>query len=135
MNSKKLMTVFVASLILEAAIVLIYELQILLEGGLCDNANAEFLAGMVMDVVTIAAIPLALRLFKFSAISNYISSHGAEGHYRCALLRMMMLVVPMLVNTLCYYLFVRVSFVYLAIILAISLVFIIPTKKRCDSEL
>ena len=48
--------------------------------------------------------------------------------------RMMLLAVPLLLNILFYYLFMKVMFAYLAIILAISLIFIIPTVARCESE-
>lgn len=132
---KKLMTIFIASLLLNAMIIIIYETNILLEGGLCGDANSEFLASTAMQLITIGEIPLALRMFKFNGVRAYITANGIQGHYRMALIRMMMLMVPLTINVLCYYLFMKASFAYLAVIIAISLIFIIPTQSRCDSEL
>lgn len=134
MNSKSLMTIFASFLALEALIIVLYETNVFLEGGLCGDANTEFLTTIFMELLTICVIPLALKLFKFEAVRKYITVHCAEGHKKCAIVRMVMLMLPLLVNTLCYYLFMKVAFAYLAIILFISLAFIIPTKARCDSE-
>jgi len=47
----------------------------------------------------------------------------------------MMLCVPMILNTFFYYAFGdSVSFFYLAVILALSLFFVFPNKKRCEHE-
>ena len=42
--------------------------------------------------------------------------------------------VGMVVSTILYYLFLNVSFGYLAIILLISMVFVYPSLERCVSE-
>lgn len=134
MNSKPLMAIFVSFLALEALIIILYETNIFLEGGMCGDANTEFLFTIAMELITICTIPLALKLFKFEAVQKYIAEKGMFAHRKCAVFRMLMLLLPLLVNTMCYYLFMKVAFAYLAIILFISLAFIIPTKARCDSE-
>ena len=45
-----------------------------------------------------------------------------------------MLTVPMVVNTLLYYLFMNVAFGYLAIILALCIFFVFPSMSRCEAE-
>ena len=50
-------------------------------------------------------------------------------------LRMLMLCVPMVINTLCYYLFMNVAFAYMAIILFICLFLVYPSLDRCYSEI
>ena len=46
-----------------------------------------------------------------------------------------MLCLPMVLNVFFYYAFGDVAgFYYLAIILALSLFFVFPTKKRCEHE-
>lgn len=129
------MTTLVSSVVLALLIIAVYESGVLLEGGMTGDANAEFLTMMTMELLTVCAIPVSLRLFRFEAVKRYIATRRERGHYRMALTRMALLVVPMLVNLMCYYMFVKVAFAYLALILAISLVFIIPTKNRCASEL
>ena len=129
------MPLFLASLVLEAIIIAMYETEMVLEGYYAGYVTAEFLCATIMEILTICLIPLALRLFKFGAVRNDIQQNGIRGHYRWALTRMLMLILPLLVNTMLYYLFIKVEFAYMAIILFISLAFIIPTKARCESEL
>ena len=133
-NNKRLLAVYIAGIVLALIIAALYECNILLEGGLCGNTNAEFLTEMVMIMLTICVIPFALRLFKYKSVQNIIRRDPQQGYFRMALLRMLMLIVPMLANVICYYLFVNVRFFYLAVILAISLVFITPTKARQEAE-
>lgn len=128
------MSALAVAIILSLAIIMLYETNVLLEGSLCGDANTEFMAVMLMELLTICAVPVALRMFRFRMVRTHIERHGAPGHLRLAMLRLMLLTVPMVANILCYYLFVKVAFAYLAIILAISLVFILPTTERCESE-
>ena len=114
----------------------LYETNILLEGALCNgDKEQEFLVTTILQLLTICNIPLALRLFKFKTVKEVISQKREKGHFYVASLRMALLVFPMIANIICYYLYMNVAFLYLTIILALSLVFIIPTKDRCDSEL
>ena len=53
---------------------------------------------------------------------------------RKAMLRLLLLGCPLLVNTFLYYLFMNVAFGYMAIILFLCLLFIIPTKERQQRE-
>ena len=136
-NSKQkiLMTLFCSELALAVVIIIMYETNIILEGGMTGDNSTEFLVTTMMELITIAMIPLALKLFKIEKVAKYIKKKGAEGHYYAAIARMQMLMLPMLANILLYYGFMKVAFAYLSIILALALIFIIPTKTRCDSEL
>lgn len=133
--SKGLMSVFYAAVILELCIVALYETNIIIEGGFAGNVTAEFIVATVMELSTIIIVPVALRMIKYGAVRNIIRREKEEGLRKMALLRMAMLVLPLLVNTMCYYLFMNAAFAYMAIVLAISLVFIIPTETRCKIEL
>ena len=133
-NSRCLMSALAAMVALSLTIIILYETNVLLEGSLCGDANTEFIAVMLMELVTICALPVALRMFCFRVVRVYIERHGLPGHLRMAMLRLMILTIPMVANVLCYYLFMKVAFAYLAVILAISLVFILPTTERCESE-
>lgn len=130
-----LMTILCSEIILAFLIIALYETNVILEGGMAGDVNAEFIITMAMELLTIAAIPVALKLFKIKHIEEYIKAKGVSGHYKMAMTRMHMLTLPMLLNIILYYAYMKVAFAYLAIILAISLIFIIPTKQRCDSEL
>lgn len=96
------------------------------------DGSREFIAAMVMELLTICVIPVALRLFRFSRIASSLTS--AEALLRWGLLRLMMLCAPLIANTLLYYLYLNVAFGYMGIILFLCLVFVLPTKARCEAE-
>ena len=58
------MTEFVAFISIAVFVVSLYECDILIGGVLAAEKNAEFVIAAVMELVTLAAIPLTLRLFK-----------------------------------------------------------------------
>lgn len=134
-TSRKLMIPYIGSIILAAGMVVLYETQITLEGGLAGDVQGEFLTATVMELLTICSIPLALRLFKFRKVRSIIEKEKEDGLFRMALIRMALICLPMLVNTLLYYLYMAPAFGYMAMVGFISMAFITPTVKRCDSEL
>lgn len=133
-TSRKLMIPYIGSIVLAAVMVVLYETQTILEGALAGDVQGEFLAVTVMELLTICSIPVALRLFKFRKVREIIESKKAEGLYLMALVRMALICLPMLVNTLLYYLYMAPAFGYMAIVGFISMAFITPTVTRCKSE-
>lgn len=133
-TSRKLMIPYIGSIVLAAVMVVLYETQTILEGALAGDVQGEFLAVTVMELLTICSIPVALRLFKFRKVREIIERKKAEGLYLMALVRMALICLPMLVNTLLYYLYMAPAFGYMAIIGFISMAFITPTVTRCESE-
>lgn len=130
-----LMAEMLSCIIASLAIVILYETETLLPGSLAGNANAEFLTVSLMEILTICMVPLALRLFKFGNIGRSLASDGGRRLAKWGSIRMMMICMPMMVNTLFYYLFgFNVAFGYMGIICLICLVFINPTMSRCVSE-
>lgn len=98
----------------------------------CDG-GCEFMAATVMELLTLCAIPMALRLFRFARVASGLVS--ARALLKWGMVRMLMLCVPMVANTLLYYLYMNVAFGYMAIILLISLAFVVPTMARCEGEM
>ena len=96
------------------------------------SVSGEFAAATLMELLTLCAIPAALRLFRFRSVASQIVS--ARALMVWGLVRMLMLCVPMVANTILYYLYMNVAFGYMGIILLISLAFVAPTKARCESE-
>ncbi|MBQ9094079.1 MAG: hypothetical protein IJY03_08885 [Prevotella sp.] len=133
-TSRKLMIPYIGSIVLAAVMVVLYETQTILEGALAGDVQGEFLAVTVMELLTICSIPVALRLFKFRKVRDIIERKKAEGLYLMALVRMALICLPMLVNTLLYYLYMAPAFGYMAIVGFISMAFITPTVTRCESE-
>ena len=118
---------------LTLAIVVLFETDLLPVGLLTiGDGSDEFVAVTVMEIVTLAAIPFALRMFHFKLVAEALPFETAL--YRWGMFRMMLLCLPMVVNTVGYYLYMNVAFGYMAIILFLCLAFITPTKARCEAE-
>lgn len=106
-------------------------------GSAHENTNSDFLSASIMEVITICFIPVSLRLFKFGAIRQAIKDDKTpllNTFFAYSLVRLDMLLMPMLVNAVLYYVFMNVAFGYMAIILFLSTLFIFPTQERCKQE-
>ncbi len=102
-----------------------------------ETQTLEFFLEFLMIILTIAGIPLILKMFKFSFISRKVAEDQSSDyvvycHY--SLIRILLLALLLVGNTLLYYLFMNVRFGYLAIILLISAIFMKPTKERIQAE-
>ena len=120
---------FYGSIILALTFVLLFETDILIGGGLADNRSADFLCAVFLELLSICAIPVAFRLVRPGQ-----SNLSRISYERRAILRLLMLSLPMVVNTFAYYSFMGVHYGYMAIILFICLFFVMPTKSRFERE-
>ena len=135
-NVKNTLTVLLWTVLALALIVVVlFETDVLMFGYYAGSGEqAEFLLTTMMELLTLAVIPLALKLFKFTRVHADLVSRKAEALRKWGLLRLLMLLVPLLVNTLLYYAYANVAFGYMAIILVIVLPFVYPSMERCQSE-
>ena len=135
-NVKNTLTVLLWTVLaLALTVVVLFETDVLMFGYYAGSGEqAEFLLTTMMELLTLAVIPLALKLFKFHRVHADLVSRKAEALRKWGLLRLLMLLVPLLVNTLLYYAYANVAFGYMAIILVIVLPFVYPSMERCQSE-
>ncbi|MBR6444843.1 MAG: hypothetical protein IKS94_00160 [Prevotella sp.] len=131
---KILMMSFVMGIALTLAMAVAGEMNWLPVGKWQGNSNLEFIVLTVMELALICLIPLALRLFKFKKIKQQLVENGEPALIKWGLIRLDMLIFPMFLNTLFYYLFGNNSFGVMAVILLLSLFFVYPSKKRCKTE-
>ncbi len=132
-TQKILMRTFCAFVAAAAVIAALFETHILDDGAWAGaDESSEFVVLSAMELLTLCAIPVALRLFKFRAVACRLAA--PQGLLRYGMLRMLMLCVPMLINTVLYYLYMSVAFGYMGIILFLCLAFVVPTKGRCEAE-
>ena len=124
---KKLQLIFWIPIVLSAIIIILGELDIIPNGILANDKQVEFVIMSMMEILTIIAIPVALKLFKFKAIANKLASDTLLHFERWGIVRLCLLNVPMVINLVCYYLFVGAGFGYLSIILFLSLFFVYPS--------
>ncbi len=99
------------------------------------SAIRNYTIQMVMILVTLGQIPLALRLFRFRMIHNELVSNPMS-LLKWGIVRILLLGVPLMTNTLLYYFYAfEPAYGYLAVITLLSMVFILPTSDRCESEI
>lgn len=83
-----------------------------------------------MELITIVLLPMAAFLLKMHGVRADIKKHGATALLRWSLLRLCMVGLPLVANTVLYYVFVNVSFGYLAIMGAIFMAFVRPVDIK-----
>ena len=129
-----LMSVFIAILVIALLLVILAETGLMETGENAMNTEQEFILVAIMELATLAGVFLALRLFKFKAVHNELLEKKEKALLKWGLLRLALLELPMLSNTLFYYQFMNTTFGYMAIIQLLCLPFIVPTMGRCLSE-
>ena len=132
--SKQLTFFFVLMIAIALTIVLINECGVVESGALADSKQTEFAAMTVMELTSLAAAFLGLRLFKFKKIHQDLVNRKEPAMKQWGLLRLLILEVPMVINTYLYYMYMNATFGYLAIILLLCLPFVFPTLQRCLDE-
>lgn len=123
---------FWVMIIIPVIVAILYETDVLLAGDLAvaGNESAEFIATIVMELLTLVSIPSALRLFKMAGkkICNEVSL------MRFSLIRLAILLGPLWGNALLYYLFMNATFGYMAIITLIAMAFVYPAKQQFQND-
>lgn len=131
----KLTSLFIALLAIPLLLAIIFETGMAEEGILAgSHAMHEFAATAIMELLTIALIPAALRLFKLSRVEAQLRQHHEKALLKWGGIRLLMLGVPLLINTILYYVYMNTSFGYMAIIIVLCQPFVYPSRERCISE-
>lgn len=125
-----LRTVLIANVGVAVVIAAFYELDILPSGMLAGRPQDEFLSTISMELITIVFIPVALRLFKTKDVEKRLEEGNIKAFRKWGLLRILMITVPLVLNTLLYYSFMNTTFGYMALILLICLPFIYPAVRK-----
>ena len=115
-------------------LVVLFETDVLPSGLMATEKQTEFLLTTLMELLTLASVYMALRLFKFDKVHQELVTRKADGLRRWGLIRLAILLLPIPLNTVLYYLFMNTTFGYMAIILAICLPFVYPSEARCEAE-
>lgn len=116
------------------ALIVLYENDWLLTGSLENEKMLEYNLAIAMELITICLIPVALRLFKFKRIKQSLQSSPEASLRRWGSVRMAMLTVPMMANCWLYYQFMNVAFGYMGIIGLLCMMFVFPSRTRCEDE-
>lgn len=135
-QTKNILTILFWSLLsISAIIVLLFETDIMESGILAaKEGNAEFIITVVFELVTLAVVPLSLKMFQFKFIKKSLITGRENALAKWGMIRIAMLLFLLLLNVILYYLFMNTSFAYMALIALICLPFIYPSMDRCVSE-
>lgn len=108
-----------------------YEMAYQAESG----SQTLFVVSTAMILLTLALIPLALRLFSFGKVEDDLLLREDKGLMKWGSLRLAILGGLLYANTQLYYLFdFEPAFGYLAIVTLLTFPFVYPTMKRCLAE-
>lgn len=133
-TQRLLMILFITSIVLPLAMVVLFETGIIATGIMAGDTQSEFILTSTMELVTLAFAFLSLRLFKFGRIHADLVNRQEKALLKWGYLRLLLIQAPLVINTLLYYLYMKPTFGYLAIILALCLPFVYPSMDRCMAE-
>lgn len=128
---KALLIALLAPVIGVSVLAAFFETGILEAGVFTSRHTAEFGILSVMELLTLGGLFLALRLFKFGKVRRALREHKAAALLKWGLVRIALLDLLLVGNTLFYYLFMATPFGYMAIITLICTAFVYPTPDRC----
>ena len=132
--SKRLVVIYMSLAAIALAIILLYETDILEAGVMEEQKQSEFILTALMELVSLGAAFLGLRLFKFKAVHQELVSLKEPAMWKWGVIRLLILEVPMIINTLLYYIYMNTTFGYLAVMLLLCLPFVFPSVNRCLAE-
>lgn len=109
------------------------DMDIAVLSGVTDSTR--FVLQTVAILLSLAVMPLSLRLFSLHKVRADLLSRKADALMGWGSLRLFMLGAVLISNTLLYYMLAyEPAFGYLAIITALVLPFVVPTMSRCEAE-
>lgn len=132
--SKYLKTAYFALIVIALLIVIVCETGIFAPGACGADKTTEFPVLTIMELLTVGIIPLSLYLFRIPSVNRALVDSPEESLRKWGLVRILMIGLTMVANTLLYYLFMNASFGYLAIICLITMAFVYPSVQRCKQE-
>ena len=132
--SKQLMAFYIAQIALALVVVVLFELDVLPVGIMADDKQSDFIFTALMEIVSLGAAFLGLRLFKFKAIHDDLVKRQEKAMWKWGMARLIILEAPMVIDTLLYYIYMNTTYGYLAIIMLLTLPFVFPSENRCIAE-
>ena len=128
------MVFYIVQIVMALVIIVLFETGELPVGVMAADKQSEFVLTALMEILSLGAAFLGLRLFKFQAIHRDLVSRKEPAMWKWGMTRLLILQVPMVINTLLYYICMNTTFGYLGIILLLCLPFVFPSLSRCLAE-
>ena len=128
------MAFYIAQIALALVVVVLFELDVLPVGVMADDKQSDFIFTALMEIVSLGAAFLGLRLFKFKAIHDDLVKRQEKAMWKWGMARLIILEAPMVIDTLLYSIYMNTTYGYLAIIMLLTLPFVFPSENRCIAE-
>lgn len=116
----------------------LYECEILPQGLLAGNAQAEYIMQVASILLTVCLIPLSLRIFSLS-LTRYVTGlplpKALKSYRRWSEVRIALLLTASLINLSAYYWTMNTTGLLCAGMVIIASLFCIPSKERLLNEL
>ena len=136
---KKTITLLRVAFLLPMAVCLVlialFENDVLLPGVRAGITVEEFYLLSAMVLLAIVVVPTALYLFRIGAVKRKLVAGRENALLPMGMVRILMMALPMMANTLLYYIYMLPSFGYLAIILFLSQFFVYLSAERCVCDI
>lgn len=132
--SKQLTVFYFLQIALALVIIALFETDVLPVGVMAHDKQSDFVLTALMEILSLGAAFLGLRLFKFNLVHCDLVSRKAKAMWKWGMTRLILLEAPMVVNTLLYYIYMNTTFGYLGIMLLLCLPFVYPSLGRCEAE-
>ena len=95
---------FFLPLIVSFSIVFLYESEILIPHGMFLDDGVSYIVLMLIELITLAVVPLALYLFKMKNVKKHLKKYKEKALLKFGCLRLSILGVVLIANTALYYL-------------------------------
>ena len=120
------MVFYIVQIVMALVIIVLFETGELPVGVMAADKQSEFVLTALMEILSLGAAFLGLRLFKFQAIHRDLVSRKEPAMWKWGMTRLLILQVPMVINTLLYYIYehhVRLPWHYTLALPAVRLPF------------
>ena len=136
-ETQRLLMLLFWSILLQAGVIYLIGDVMDIDIGIFSGTSREarFLPTTLMILVTLALVPLSLRLFKFRKVADDLLHRKEVALKKWGVIRLTILEFLLVANTLLYYLYgFEPSFGYLAIVVLLTMPFVYPSMSRCINE-
>ena len=100
-----------------------------------ESRQTGIVVQMVMILLTLGLVPLALYLFKMKRVHALLMENPSAALLKWGIVRILTLGILLVCNTLLYYMYgFEPAFGYLAVMVMLTMPFVLPTMSRCKSE-
>ena len=124
--------------VLPIILCLLYETGVFTQGIYANDARMEYLLQTVCILLTVCLIPFSLRLFNLNLVKRIKELplvEALKSYRRWSEVRMLLLCVPVLLNTSFFYLTQNTTGIFCAAMALIASLFCVPSESRIKNEL